>query len=114
MAISTDFSTSNLVSVEPGAIREDTPPGSVIERSPNMFTSWVIDPGTVQFNFLHRFTESGAPQHQIDNIPTFFVAAGLPWRTTAGFAYSTSSEIAPGRPNEWEFFGRVAPFTRSV
>src|SRR5688500_678192 len=79
------------------------PPGSVAERSPNLFTNWVIDPGTVQFNFLHRFTESGAPAHQIDNVPTFHVAAGLPWRTTAGFVYSTSSEIAPGRPNEWEF-----------
>jgi plastocyanin len=88
------------------------PPGSVAERSPNLFTNWVIDPGTVQFNFLHRFTESGAPAHQIDNVPTFHVAAGLPGRTTAGFAYSTSSEVAPGRPNEWEFFGRVAPFTR--
>jgi branched-chain amino acid aminotransferase len=29
----TDFSRSNLVSVEPGAIREDTPPGSVIQYS---------------------------------------------------------------------------------
>jgi plastocyanin len=89
-----------------------TPPGSVIERSPNMFTNWVVDPGTVQFNFLHRFTESGAPEHKIDNIPTFFVAAGLPARTLAGFAYSTNSIIAPGRPNEWEFFGRVAPLAR--
>lgn len=33
MAITTDFSASNLVSVEPGAIREDTPPGSVIQYS---------------------------------------------------------------------------------
>jgi plastocyanin len=89
-----------------------TPAASVIERSPNMFTNWVSDPGTVQFNFLHRFTESGGPEHQIDNVPTFFVAAGLPWRTTAGFVYSTSSEIAPNRPNEWEFFGRIAPFAR--
>jgi plastocyanin len=90
-----------------------TPPGSVAERSPNMFTNWVIDPGTVQFNFLHRFTESGAPAHQIDNVPTFHVAAGLPWRTMAGFAYSTSSEVAPDRPNEWEFFGRLAPLARN-
>lgn len=30
---SSDFSTSNLVSVEPGAIREETPPGSVIQYS---------------------------------------------------------------------------------
>ena len=29
----TDLGTSNLVAVEPGAIREDTPPGSVIQYS---------------------------------------------------------------------------------
>ena len=28
-----DLGTSNLVAVEPGAIREDTPPGSVIQYS---------------------------------------------------------------------------------
>lgn len=33
MTIHTEFATSNLVSVEPGAIREDTPPGSVIQYS---------------------------------------------------------------------------------
>jgi branched-chain amino acid aminotransferase len=33
MNIATDHSTSNLVSVEPGAIRESTPPGSVIQYS---------------------------------------------------------------------------------
>ena len=32
-ASDTDFSTSNLVAVEPGAVREDTPPGSVIQYS---------------------------------------------------------------------------------
>lgn len=85
---------------------------SVVDRSPNMVSGWLSDPGTIQFNFLHRFTESGPPEHQIDNIPTFIVAGGLPWRTTAGFAYSTSSDVAPGRPNEWEFFGRVVPFAR--
>ena len=25
--------------------------------------------------------------------------AGLPWRTTAGFAYATTSDVVPGRPN---------------
>ena len=88
------------------------PPGSVADRSPNIFTNWVAPSGTVQFNFLHRFTESGSPAHQIDNVPTFHVAAGLPGRSMLGFAYSTSSEIAPDRPNEWEFFGRVAPLAR--
>ena len=29
----TDLGASNLVAVEPGAIREDTPPGSVIQYS---------------------------------------------------------------------------------
>lgn len=29
----TETGTSNLVAVEPGAIREDTPPGSVIQYS---------------------------------------------------------------------------------
>jgi plastocyanin len=86
------------------------PSGSVVVRSPNMFTGWITDPGTIQFNFLHRFTESGPPEHQISNSPTFFVATGLPARTTVGFDYSTSSDVAPGRPNEWEFFGRVMPF----
>ena len=85
------------------------PSGSVVTRTPNTFTTWVPDVGTVQFNFLHRFTESGPPEHQISNSPTFFIAAGLPGRTTAGFAYATSSDVAPGRPNEWEFFGRVSP-----
>jgi plastocyanin len=75
-----------------------------------MVTNWVSDPWTLQFNFIHRFTESGPPQHQISNSPTFFVAAGLPARTSAGFAYATSSEVVFGRPNEWEFFVRNMPF----
>jgi plastocyanin len=87
-----------------------TPASSVLERSPNMVGGWGGELGTIHFNFLHRFTESGPPQHQISNSPTFVVAAGLPWRTTAGFAYATSSDVAPGMPNEWEFFGRAVPF----
>ena len=75
------------------------PSGSVVTRSPNMFTGWVPDAGTVQFNFLHRFTESGAPEHQISNSPTFFVAAGLPARTTAGPPASPAWRIA--RLRKW-------------
>src|SRR4051812_24656346 len=98
-----------LIAASSTPVRSQLPSGSVVSRTPNLFNVWVPDPGTVQFNFLHRFTESGAPEHQISNSPTFFVAAGLPGRSTAGFAYSTSSDVAPGRPNEWEFFGRVMP-----
>jgi plastocyanin len=98
-----------LVAVPAVAVAQN-PQGSVLPRTPNMVTNWVSDPWTIQFNFIHRFTESGPPQHQISNSPTFFVAAGLPARTSAGFAYSTSSEVVLGRPNEWEFFVRNMPF----
>src|SRR2546423_1002155 len=91
-----------LLALPLASVGGQNPQGSVLTRSPNMLTNWVSDPWTVQFNFLHRFTESGPPEHQISNRPTFVVAAGLPARTTAGFAYSTSSDVAPGRPNEWE------------
>lgn len=86
--------------------------GSTLDRTPNLATGWLGEPGTIHFNFFHRFTESGPPEHQVSNSPTFVVAGGLPWRTTAGFAYATSSAVAPGRPNEWELFGRVMPLAR--
>lgn len=89
------------------------PASSVLDRSPNMVGAWPGERGTVHFNFLHRFTESGPPQHQVSNSPTFVVAAGLPLRLTAGFAYATSSSVVPGKPNEWELFGRLVPFAHA-
>ena len=99
-----------LVALSAASAGAQNPQGSALTRSPNMVTNWVADPWTLQFNFIHRFTESGPPEHQISNSPTFFVAAGLPARTTGGFAYSTSSDVVRGRPNEWEFFLRNMPF----
>jgi plastocyanin len=101
-----------LVPASPARPLAQAPASSVIERTPNMVNGWLSEPATIQFNFLHRFTESGAPEHQISNVPTFLVAGGLPFRTTAGFLYSTSSLVVPGRPNEWEFFGRLMPLAR--
>jgi plastocyanin len=98
----------------PAPVAAQQPPGSVLERTPNMINAWPAEPGTVQFNFLHRFTESGPPEHQVSNSPTFLVSAGLPWRATAGFAYATSSTVVAGRPNEWEFFARLMPFGRAA
>jgi len=105
--------SASLVAAHAAAAPAQATAGSVLDRTPNVVNTWLADPATVQFNFLHRFTESGPPEHQISNSPTFLVAAGLPWRTTAGFAYATTSDVVPGRPNEWEFFGRVMPFGRS-
>jgi plastocyanin len=86
------------------------PAGSVVERTPNLVHPWHAEPGTLQFDFVHRFTESGAPEHQISSSPTFVLSAATPWRVTGGFVYATNSDVAPGRPNEWEFYARVVPF----
>jgi plastocyanin len=93
----------------PGRIAAQT----VLDRSPNLSGGWVGAPGVVHFNFLHRFTAGSAPDRKVTNTPTFLLAAGLPHQTLLGFHYATNSELSPGFPNEWEFFGRWAPFAQS-
>ncbi len=68
----------------------------------------------MHFNFLHRFSISSAPERKVTSTPTFLLAAGLPGRTLLGVHYATNSELSPRYPNEWEFFGRVAPFTQEL
>lgn len=82
---------------------------SLLDRPPNISGDWVGAPGTIYFNFVHRFTTSDAPERKVSNVPTFLVAAGLPGRLLAGFVYSTNSTLAPNFPNEWELFARWAP-----
>ncbi|HLM66127.1 MAG TPA: hypothetical protein VK358_01305, partial [Longimicrobium sp.] len=81
---------------------------SLLDRPPNLSGGWVGNPGTLYFNFLHRFTASEAPVRKVGNVPTFTVAAGLPLRTMVGLHYATNSALAPAFPNEWEFWGRHA------
>jgi plastocyanin len=81
---------------------------SLLDRPPNFSGGWVGAPGQLYFNFMHRFITSDAPQRKVTNFPTFTVAAGLPLRSIVGFHYSTNSQVAPGYPNEWEFFLRHA------
>ena len=86
---------------------------SVVDRTPLMSGVWLARSGAVQFNFVHRFSESGAPQHRISNSPTFLTAIGVSrLRTTVGAAYATNSDVVAGMPNEWEFFLRVVPLPR--
>lgn len=87
---------------------------SLLDRSPNVSGDWVGAPGTLFFNFVHRFTASDAPQRKVSNVPTFLVAAGVPGRLLAGFNYSTNSTLSPGFPNEWELFGRWAPLSQDA
>lgn len=68
----------------------------------------MVSPGTVQFNFLHRFTLSDEPERKVGNSPTFVMTTGLPFRSMVGFTYATNSALSPRYPNEWEFLARVA------
>lgn len=84
---------------------------SLLDRPPNVSGGWVANPGTIQFNFLHRFVASEAPARKLSNFPTFTIGMGLPERLMVGFHYASNSTLAPRFPNEWEFFGRYAFFT---
>jgi plastocyanin len=80
---------------------------SLLERSPNISGSWVPARGVVQFNFLHRFSRSPAPERKVTGFPALTLAAGLPAHATAGVVYATNSAIVAGYPNEWELFARA-------
>jgi plastocyanin len=82
---------------------------SVLDRSPNLSGGWVAPLGVVQFDFVHRFDASPAPERKVTSFPSFVFAAGLPAHTTIGAFYSTNSTLVARYPNEWEFFGRAAP-----
>ena len=85
---------------------------SLLDRPPNVSGDWIAPRGTVQFNFLHRFVRSDAPERKITNFPTFVIGVGLPRHTQVGFLYSTNSTLSPRYPNEWEFYGRWLPVSQ--
>jgi plastocyanin len=87
---------------------------TVLDRTPNLAGAWVGPPGVLHFNFLHRFSISPAPERKVRSAPTFLLAAGLPARTLLGVHYASNSELSPRYPNEWELFGRYAPFDQEM
>ena len=89
---------------------------SVLERTPNLSGGWVGSTGTLQFNFLHRFTVSDPPQRNVDNSPTFLLSYRLPFPVVIGVNYATSSDVVttPPIPNEWEAFARYGRFGSAV
>src|SRR5258705_8680662 len=89
---------------------------SLLDRTPNLSVGWLGERGTLQFNFLHRFTVSAAPTRKVTNTPTFLLSYRLPFPVVVGFNYSTSSAcvITPALPNEWEGFARYARFRVAV
>lgn len=86
---------------------------SVLDRTPNISGAWVAPPGVVQFDFVHRFDASPAPERKVTSFPSFVLATGLPHRTMLGFVYATNSTLVPRYPNEWEFFGQAAPLRQA-
>jgi len=79
---------------------------SLLDRPPNLSGGWLGTPGTLQFNFVHRFGVGAAPLRKVTNSPTFLLAYQLPGPLLIGFNYATSSDIAAAFPNEWEAFAR--------
>ncbi len=80
----------------------------VNDRTPNLENGWIVRPGVVQFNFLHRFTSSDAPERKVTSFPTFVFATGLPADVAFGVRYATNSALFPGIPNEYELWLRRA------
>ena len=80
-----------------------------MERTPNLSGGWTGAPGTLYFHFLHRFNQSGAPQRQVVNRPTFLLGWSVTDRVLAGVQYATRSDLVPRYPNEWELFARTEP-----
>jgi plastocyanin len=80
---------------------------TTLSRPPNLSGGWTGPAGQLHFNVLHRFNQSGPPERQIVNRPTFLVAypAGP---VLIGAQYATRSDVAAGVPNEWEPFARWA------
>src|SRR5690606_22052502 len=95
---------------------------SVLDRGPNLSDGWVGAPHSIYFNFLHRFNQSGAPERQVTNRPTFLLAYRTPVPLLLGIRYATRSDIVARIPNEWEAFARYgvlrqdlgAPFDASI
>ena len=82
---------------------------SALERPPNLSGGWTGTPGTVQFNFVHRFGVTDAPIRKVTSSPTFLLSYGVAAPLAIGFNYATSSDVANSFfPNEWEAFARYA------
>jgi len=83
---------------------------SLLYRPPNLGGTWVTDAGVVQFNFLHRFYVSPAPQHFVVNYPTFTLATGLGHQLDLGARFATRSIVGLANgaqsTNETEVYGR--------
>lgn len=96
-----------LLGVGPGTASAEAQ--SVLDRPPNMNGSWAGVGGTLYFNVMHRFTETGPPLRKVINYPMILVGGAIVDDVLLAARYSTNSELVPRIPNEWEFFARYTP-----
>jgi plastocyanin len=75
---------------------------SLLARTPNLSGGWTGTPGTLHFNFLHRFDASDGPARKVSNFPTFLLGYTPASRWLVGVQYATNSDLVPAYPNEWE------------
>lgn len=75
---------------------------AVVERTPNLDDGWIVPPGVVQFNFLHRFEVSPPPARKVTSFPNFHLATGLPLGLDLQLDYATNSSVFSGIPNEYQ------------
>jgi plastocyanin len=87
---------------------------STLDRTPNLSAGWVAPANAIEFHFVHRFNQSGAPQRQVQNRPTFVLGYGAAGWLMPGLTYTTRSALVAGVPNEWEPFLRIRPFAASA
>jgi plastocyanin len=80
------------------------------DRPANLSGDWVGVPGSVYFNFVHRFTASDAPERKVSNSPTFVIATPVEMHSLVGVVYATNSTLSARYPNEHEYFVRVRPW----
>src|SRR5205814_7689009 len=81
---------------------------AVTDRTPNLSGGWVGTPGTLYFNFLHRFEHAGPPTRKVTNFPTFLLGVAPVSGLLLGAQFATNSDLVANYPNEWEAFGRWA------
>lgn len=77
---------------------------SPLEQSPNIHGVWGLRSGQGVFVFAHRF--EFLTGDEVMSIPTFTLAAGLPFGFTLGTDFTTFSEAIPDEitENEYEFW----------
>jgi plastocyanin len=84
---------------------------SLLYRSADFGGTWVVAPGVVQFNFVHRFSVDTAPTYFVTNAPTFTFATGVTPAVALGAQFATHSYIIESvtgslSSNETQLFAR--------